>query len=84
MRTTIDRVGRVVIPKAIRDRWRLAPGTELEVAETDVGIELVPAEVGYDVELATKGDFLVLRGGPPVTAEEMFAVRDAQRDRRGR
>lgn len=30
-RTTIDKQGRVAIPKAIRDRARLAPGDEVEI-----------------------------------------------------
>src|SRR5262245_35417240 len=41
MKTTIDRAGRVVIPKAIRDRAGLKPGTELEIAEDNGEIKLV-------------------------------------------
>lgn len=35
VRTTIDRAGRVVIPKAIREAAGLRPGTEFEVVEQD-------------------------------------------------
>jgi AbrB family looped-hinge helix DNA binding protein len=41
MRTTIDKAGRVVIPAAIRDRFRLRPGTELEVVADDVSVRLL-------------------------------------------
>ena len=32
---TIERLGRLVIPKAIRDRHRLQPGTQLQLTEED-------------------------------------------------
>ena len=31
MRITIDRAGRVVVPKQFRDRFNLVAGTELEI-----------------------------------------------------
>ena len=40
MRTSIDRLGRVVVPKAIRDKLRLAGGEPLDVEERDGVIEL--------------------------------------------
>jgi AbrB family looped-hinge helix DNA binding protein len=43
MRTTIDVGGRVVIPKAIRDRLGLAPGQHVEVVEHDGRVEVEPA-----------------------------------------
>jgi AbrB family looped-hinge helix DNA binding protein len=41
MKTTIDKAGRVVIPAAIRERFRLRPGTELEVIADDVSVRLL-------------------------------------------
>ena len=40
MRTTIDKAGRVVIPSAIRERARLAPGTQLEITVDEFGVRL--------------------------------------------
>lgn len=40
MRTTIDRAGRIVVPKAIRDELALYAGQELEVAARDGKVEL--------------------------------------------
>ena len=35
METTLDRFGRIVIPKRVRDALGLAPGTVLEIEESD-------------------------------------------------
>lgn len=45
MKTTIDRAGRVVIPKAVRDEARLEAGSELEIVFRDGRIEIEPATV---------------------------------------
>ena len=39
---TIDRAGRVVIPKELRDRLSIEPDTELEVTADGDGIRLSP------------------------------------------
>ncbi len=44
MRTTIDRFGRVVVPKELRDRFGFQPGTEIEIAEHDSEIVLKQAD----------------------------------------
>ncbi len=31
MRTTIDRFGRIVVPKSLRERFGLQPGTEIDI-----------------------------------------------------
>jgi AbrB family looped-hinge helix DNA binding protein len=43
MKTTIDRLGRVVVPKAIRDKLNLKGGESLEVEERDGVVEMRPA-----------------------------------------
>ena len=45
MRTTIDRAGRVVIPKPVRDEAGLSAGTEVEVRVRDGRIELEPTSI---------------------------------------
>jgi AbrB family looped-hinge helix DNA binding protein len=45
MRTTIDRAGRIVIPKPIREDAGLAPGTEVEVQLRDGRVEIEPVSV---------------------------------------
>jgi AbrB family looped-hinge helix DNA binding protein len=42
MRATIDAGGRVVVPKAIRERLGLDPGVEVELTERDAILEIAP------------------------------------------
>jgi len=44
MRSAIDSGGRVVIPKPIRDRLGLGPGTVVDVAEHEGHVQIAPAE----------------------------------------
>ena len=41
MRTTIDKAGRIVVPKALRDELSLTPGQELEISAVDGRLEFV-------------------------------------------
>jgi AbrB family looped-hinge helix DNA binding protein len=45
MRTTIDRAGRVVIPKPLREQAGLKEGIELQIEFRDGRIEIEPASV---------------------------------------
>ena len=42
MQLSIDKFGRVVLPKAIRDELGLVPGVPLKVKRTEQGIQLEP------------------------------------------
>jgi AbrB family looped-hinge helix DNA binding protein len=46
MRTTIDRAGRLVIPKPIRDEAGVSDGGEVEIEFRDGRIELEPVTAG--------------------------------------
>ena len=74
MRAAIDRSGRIVIPKPIRDRLRLVGGEELEVEERDGVIEIRPAPVA--VEIVVDDDVPVARAVEPVVAVNDEVVRD--------
>jgi len=43
MTSTIDAAGRIVIPKALRDRLGFRPGAALELRERDGHLEIQPA-----------------------------------------
>jgi AbrB family looped-hinge helix DNA binding protein len=42
MRTTIDRAGRIVVPKALRDALGLSGGQEVDVTARDGNLEVRP------------------------------------------
>jgi AbrB family looped-hinge helix DNA binding protein len=44
MTLKIDKAGRVILPKPLRDRLGLHEGSDLDIKETSEGIVLTPAE----------------------------------------
>lgn len=50
MRTTIDRAGRVVIPKQLRDSLQLSPGQELEIIAREGQLEITTAPTPMHLE----------------------------------
>jgi len=76
-RTTLDRFGRVVIPKQSRDHFGLAPGSTLTVIDGEDGILLRPGTP--EAALKVKRGVLVFSG--EVTADVSAALpreRDAR------
>ena len=72
MKTTMDRAGRLVLPKAIRREARIEAGTELEVRVRDGRIEIEPAPL--EVDIVKRGRLTVAvprRPVRPLTAEEV-------------
>lgn len=63
MTITMDSAGRVVLPKAIRERARLKPGATLDVRIIDGRIELEPTSAKVRVE--KKGDIWVAKRTQP-------------------
>ena len=60
MATTLNRFGRVVIPKRIRGDLGLLPGTVLKVEERGGAVDLSP--LGEEVAMAEEDGVLVFRG----------------------
>lgn len=84
MKTTIDRAGRLVVPKALREAARLEPGTTLDLRLVDGRIEIEPAPI--QVSLERRGKLLVAipKGRVPrLTAREVEAVTAELRGRGG-
>jgi len=65
---TIDKAGRVVIPKTLRDELRLSPGDSL-VLESDAG-SMVLRPVRSASALRKEHGIWVFRSGRKITAEE--------------
>ena len=80
MITTMDSAGRVVLPKAARERAELRPGAEIEVRVVDGRIELEPAAAR--VTIGKQGGFWVATPAesvPVLTQDEVEATVDAVR-----
>lgn len=60
--TTLDRFGRVVIPKELRQSLGLLPGSPLRIEQRDSELALCP--VAEEPRLVQKGGVLVAQGEP--------------------
>jgi AbrB family looped-hinge helix DNA binding protein len=60
MKTMMDRFGRVVVPKDIRDRLGLRPGVEIEIDDKDNELVLRPVE--HEPSLKLKKGIIVFSG----------------------
>lgn len=76
---TIDRAGRLVLPKAMRDRLHLGAGSKLRADIIADKIELTP-EPTEGVKLVKKGKLLVITGARPNTSADE-AIRADREDR---
>jgi AbrB family looped-hinge helix DNA binding protein len=80
MRTTIDRAGRIVVPKSLRAALGLRGGDEVEITLEGERIELVPA--ARKVNLRASPDGLLVSDvefgieiGPDEVREELERIR---------
>jgi AbrB family looped-hinge helix DNA binding protein len=74
MKTTIDRVGRLVVPKELRDRLGISAGSRVEISEDGGGIrvELVAADNLIEVD----GYLLIgSDGGASMTDDDVRELR---------
>lgn len=74
MRTTMDRAGRVVVPKPLRQRLGLGEGGQVELVERDGVLELTPVPVEVRVEQRDYGPVLVADDAPPLTDHDVREI----------
>ncbi len=80
MKTTIDKAGRLVIPRSIRDRIGLAGGGEVELELDGAAVRIAPVTGG---ELREDDGLLVIpTAGTPLTGAMVRELIDADRHRR--
>jgi len=80
---TIDKAGRVVLPKPVRDELQLNPGDSLELESSEERIILRPAPGNGRVY--KKQGVWVLHGGAPLPADIVEkTIRQVRRDREQR
>ncbi|HUR83726.1 MAG TPA: AbrB/MazE/SpoVT family DNA-binding domain-containing protein [Solirubrobacteraceae bacterium] len=74
MKATIDKAGRLVIPKSLRDRLGLRPG-EVEVHADGAGIRVEP--LADDVLEERSGRLVIPASGSPIDDAAVRSLRDA-------
>lgn len=80
MRTTIDKAGRVVIPRTLRDRIGLSEGGEVEVDIDGAGVRIEPVP---GADLRKRGRLLVIPAkGIRIDEQSVREMIDAERDER--
>lgn len=79
MKVSIDRAGRLVVPKVLRDQLGLRAGSTLDISEYGGGLFLEPAGGGAHLEHRDGRLVAVPSEDMVVTDEEMYAIRDAIR-----
>lgn len=77
METTIDAVGRIVVPKPLRDALGLTPGAVVDISRYGSGLQLTPG--GRTARLVEEDGELVLTGDTQLTDETMYALIDGGR-----
>jgi AbrB family looped-hinge helix DNA binding protein len=83
MKVTIDKAGRIVVPKPVRDALGLDPGDELELESTAARITITP--VHDTMPLRQESGVWVYRSGKPLSAgvveETLRTIRREREDR---
>jgi AbrB family looped-hinge helix DNA binding protein len=75
MKTAIDRAGRVIIPKALRDELGLEPGRQLEISARDGALVIEPLPT--PVVLVRRGKAVVAKPEAPLPKLTQAEVRAA-------
>ncbi|MQA75394.1 MAG: AbrB/MazE/SpoVT family DNA-binding domain-containing protein [Solirubrobacterales bacterium] len=80
MRATIDKAGRLVVPKQIRERLSLEGGAEIEIEVVDGRIE-ISRPFRDEPLVETEDGLLTFAGGPGLSVEETRDLIERQRMR---
>jgi len=75
--TTIDSVGRVVVPKPLRDALGLTAGAKVDISRYGAGLQLVPT--GRTARLVDEAGVLVATGSTTIDDDTVFALIDSGR-----
>jgi AbrB family looped-hinge helix DNA binding protein len=77
MKAVVDSVGRIVVPKPLRDDLGLRPGSAVEISRYGAGLQLIP--IGRTARLAEEDGVLVATGTTPIDDEVVFGLLDSGR-----
>jgi AbrB family looped-hinge helix DNA binding protein len=79
MTLKIDKAGRVILPKPVRDRLGLHEGSDLEILETPEGVMLKPVE--HRPSMVKKQGLWVHTGKLPAGFDIVQAIRNDREER---
>lgn len=77
MQTTVDSVGRVVVPKSLRDALGLRAGSRVDISWYGAALQLVPC--GRTARLVQDSGALVATGETPIDDDVVFGLIDSGR-----
>jgi AbrB family looped-hinge helix DNA binding protein len=77
MEATIDSVGRIVVPKPLRDALGLTAGSTVDVSRYGAGLQLIPT--GRTARLVKESGVLVATGDTAIDDGDVFGLIDAGR-----
>ncbi|MGH9064240.1 MAG: AbrB/MazE/SpoVT family DNA-binding domain-containing protein [Acidimicrobiales bacterium] len=77
MEEIFDSVGRIVVPKPLRDALGLAAGSKVDISRYGSGLQLVPA--GRTARLVEESGVLVATGDTTIDDDVVFGLLEAGR-----
>lgn len=77
MKSTVDAVGRIVVPKPLRDALGLRAGSVVDVSRYGSGLQIVPT--GRTARLVDESGVLVATGETTIDDEAVLGLLDSGR-----
>jgi len=77
MQTSMDSVGRIVVPKPLRDALGLTAGSIVDISRYGAGLQLIPA--GRSARLVDESGVLVVTGDTTIDDDDVFGLIDLGR-----
>jgi AbrB family looped-hinge helix DNA binding protein len=77
MQTSMDSVGRIVVPKPLRDALGLTAGSIVDITRYGAGLQLIPA--GRSARLVDESGVLVVTGDTTIDDDDVFGLIDLGR-----
>ena len=78
MEATVDRVGRIVLPKPLRDELGLVPGSKVDVSRYGDGLHIQPGGRTARIVESADGRLLIV-GETVIDDDDVFRLIDAGR-----